>query len=425
MNGPTDDSKVLAEWIDLERSMVVVRLAAAVFGLVMVLTYDAEPYPPGIRQAALGVVFLLAAANVPIAMLLRRVGSVARARRLGLATLLFDACLVLGFFFLYSFDDSSAHFLLFFLLPAVAALKFRLAGALIMWAVCTAAYVGRGILVAEIYGFALNLPSVAFRMGILFLVSLVLGVFARRLATQAEVLRGALARLEAEERWRTALIDMLAHDLRAPIGTASSTMELIARRIDTMDPPQVRDLATSAIRQNRRALYLADDLLEMARARQDRLVVQRETVHLRTAIHSAIDQFDSSDEWATVEVDDTAEAYVDPARFDQILINLLSNARKHGRPPARISAEVGDGDLTLRISDSGDGLSEAHARSLFAPLNVNPRSGSVGLGMWIVLTLTTAHGGRAYYETDDGRPTFVVWLPFAAAETAERSPARS
>jgi signal transduction histidine kinase len=409
----------VAEWVDLERSMILVRLAATVFALVMVATYDAVPYPPGVREAALGLVALLVAMNAPIWLALRRLSSARAARALGLVTLVLDASVVFGFFGIFAFDETSAHYLLFFLLPAEAALKFRLAGALSMWAACTLAYVGRGLAAEQVYGYELNLPSATFRMGMLLLVAIVMGTFARRLADRAAELRLALHGLESEERWRTALIDMLAHDLRSPIGTASSALELIAHRSDSLDDATRRQLAEAAARQNRRALNLADDLLDMARARQGRLVLNRERIDVRRAVLAAVEQL-PADNAAEVSVDvaDDVEADVDPGRLSQILVNLLSNARKHGRPPITVTADLDDGDLRVRVSDMGEGLSERQAQSLFEPMAANPRSDSVGLGLWIVMTLATAHGGDAVYETLDGRPTFTVRLPSVDAETS-------
>jgi signal transduction histidine kinase len=412
-----DDAGVVAEWADIERTMILVRLAAFVFGLVMIVTYDAMPYPAGFQMAAFGILAFVLLVNAPIALALKRLSSETGLRRLGLATLIVDFVIVSGFFGLFVFDDSSVHFLLFFLLPAEAALKFRLVGAVAMWAACTMAYLGRGLVAEAVYDYDLNLPSAAFRMGILLLVALVMGTFARHLEQRASELRLALHRLEGEERWRTALIDMLAHDLRTPIGTASSTLELLAARADSLDGAQTRQLAEAAARQNRRALNLADDLLEMARARQERLVLHRERVRVRGAILTAVEQFSwDDDQQVSVDVDPDIEAYVDPARLGQILVNLLSNARKHGRPPVLVSANLEDDDLVVHVSDAGDGLSEEDARTLFEPMSTNPRTDSVGLGLWIVMTLASAHGGRALFETIEGRPTFTVRLPCAAKD---------
>lgn len=401
----------MTEELTAERAIVVARLVGVVFGLYMVATYNAEPYPPGAEAAAYGLIGVLALSTVPVLISLRRISTWRAARVLSLSTLLLDAVLLLAFVWLYAFDDGSVHFLLLFVLPAEAALKLRLAGAVAAWALSTAGYLGRAVWAQQQFGHAVNLPSVAFRMGILLLVSLVMGVFARRMFRHARDLREALARLETEERWRTALIDMLAHDLRSPIGTASSALALLQRAGGELDREQTEQLIRSAARQNQQALSLADDLLGLARVRQGHLELRREDVDLRAALERAVAQLDETAEWVSIEVTGAGPSPLDPARLHQILVNLLSNARKHGSPPVGILAQVDDGQTLIRVTDHGHGISEDDQTTLFEPLRQGPRADSVGLGMWIVRTLTEAHGGEASYTTTDGLPTFVIRLP--------------
>lgn len=394
-----------------ERSMVVARLVGAAFAAYMVATYGAEPYPAGVEATGYALAAFLAAGSLPVLVTLRRIRTWRTARALGMVTLLADAAVIIAFVWLYAFDDRSVHFLLFFILPAEAALKLGFLGAVGAWVASTLGYFGRSMWASQQYGYAVNLPSIAFRMGILLLVALAMGLFAQRIARHARDLREALVRLEAEERWRTALIDMLAHDLRSPIGTASSALELLQRREESLDREQVRDLLDGALRQNRQALSLTDDLLELARARQGRLDLHRGPVDLRAELARAIAQVTRTDDWVSVDVQGEGTANLDPARLHQILVNLLSNARKHGQPPVTVVASISEHETVIRVSDQGDGLSEQHREDVFKPLSGGPRSDSVGLGLWIVHTLAVAHGGEATYSTDDGRPTFEVRLP--------------
>ena len=408
----------VADALEAERVIVIARLAGAVFAVYMIATYDAEPYPPGVAATGYAMAALLAVSCLPVLVALRRITTMRAARGLMLATLVLDAAVLLGFVWLYAFDETSVHFLVLFVLPAEAALKFRLVGALAAWALAAGGYVARAAWASEQYGYAVNLPSIAFRMGILLLVALVMGLFAQRMSRQAEHLRHALARLEAEERWRTALIDMLAHDLRSPIGTASSALELLEQHGGSLAPEQAARLVRSAVRQNRQALSLADDLLELARARQGHLELHRQDVDLRAELERAISQLSDTDDWVSVEVTGQGAAHVDPARLHQILVNLLSNARKHGRPPVEVSAHVTADATLVRVTDHGEGLSEDDRATVFKPLHGGPRADSVGLGLWIVHTLALAHGGEATYATRDGLPTFEVRLPHHAATPA-------
>lgn len=113
----------------------------------------------------------------------------------------------------------------------------------------------------------------------------------------------------------------------------------------------------------------------------------------------------------TIDVAPGLRPVVDPLRLEQIVSNLLSNARRHGRSPVDLSARpFGDGGVEVRVSDGGDGVPDRYQDSLFTQFASGPRSDSVGLGLWLVAVLAEMHGGGARYETVDGRPTFVVTL---------------
>lgn len=104
----------------------------------------------------------MCAVHVPIVLVLRWLTSEVGVQLFALATLVLDLAVV-AFFGIFAFDESSVHFLLFFLLAAEAAQKFRLIGAVSRWAASSAACIGRGLRAEAIYGYLRNLPSAAFR----------------------------------------------------------------------------------------------------------------------------------------------------------------------------------------------------------------------------------------------------------------------
>lgn len=398
--------------VAVERSMIIARWCGVAFGIFQIATYGAQAYPPGVELRAYLLIGLLAAGNVIATVVNREVASEGAARWLGVATFALDILVVSSFVWLYSFDDGSVFFLLFFVLPAEGALKFRMSGALAAWAVCTAVYVGRDFYAAERFGYAVNMPSSGYRMGFLLIVALVFGMLARRLAERTGELENALRSLEAVARWRTALIDTLAHDLRSPIGTAVSALEILGSEAHReLDPEQAEMLTQSALRQSRRALHLTDDLLALARAREGDLVDRLDEVELDGIVHQVVGELDDGTTEVTVDVDPELRVRADPRCLERILANLISNASKHGRPPVSLTAEVDGDDVVIRVTDHGEGVSDDMQATLFEPFTVGTRADSVGLGLWVVRQLAEGQGGRAGYATRGGLPSFEVAFP--------------
>lgn len=405
--------------------MRTARWFGVVFALFQITTFVSAEPPPYVRPLGYLLVGSLVVANLAVQYLLGRIRTLRAAKALAWTTLLVDAGLVSGFVWLYSFDPTSSLYLLFFILPAEAALKFQAVGALVAWATCTALYIARELWAGDRYGYEVHLTSISFRMGVLLIVSLLIGMFARKLAERSAELSDALGELERQQLWRQGLIDMLAHDLRSPVGTATSTVMLIRDRLDRLSPDEVRRLAAAAVVQNERALRLTQDLLDLARSQQGRLELQLEVVHVEPLIRRVVEGLAVQPGDLLVTVDEDLRARVDPARLEQVVANLVSNAAKHGRPPIEVTARRGDAELLeVRVSDHGGGVTSAARGTLFAPFAVgNVEQGSVGLGLWIVRTLVAAHGGTVEYEPGPDRPAFVVRLPGAARSSREPSDA--
>jgi signal transduction histidine kinase len=108
---------------------------------------------------------------------------------------------------------------------------------------------------------------------------------------------------------------------------------------------------------------------------------------------------------------------IDPDRLAQVLGNLLSNAIKYTPAGGAVSFEAGldNGDVRLRVSDTGTGIEPEEQGRIFEPFY---RSQSdrfpegLGLGLAIAQDLIEAHGGRLEVESQPGQGSqFTAWLP--------------
>ncbi|HEU4535465.1 MAG TPA: ATP-binding protein, partial [Polyangiaceae bacterium] len=118
----------------------------------------------------------------------------------------------------------------------------------------------------------------------------------------------------------------------------------------------------------------------------------------------------------------------DPARLQQIHVNLLSNAAKYTPRGGHVSLVAGreDGRAVVRVRDDGAGIPPVMLESVFdlfvqSARTLDRSDGGIGVGLTLVRSLVGMHGGEvsAHSEGEGRGSEFVVRLPLAAAEAAE------
>lgn len=216
-----------------------------------------------------------------------------------------------------------------------------------------------------------------------------------------------VARLESAEnsagRQRRLLSDA-AHELRTP------TAALLASAT-ALENPETRDEAAVKVApQLRRLSALTEDLLELSRLDAGRVPVVAEDVDLSALTAEVADESGPDVSAAGSGV----MAHTDPMRVRGIVINLVSNAQRHGRPP--VSVTVGrDGDAAfVTVSDCGDGVPVEHREDVFwrfTQLDTSRSTKGAGLGLAIARDNARLLGGELTID-EDGR-TFRLTLPGA------------
>ncbi|MGH2661547.1 MAG: sensor histidine kinase [Actinomycetota bacterium] len=398
-----DESLRLEDIRRSERTMVLVRWAAVAFATVQVLAYSTEPYPPGVKPAALALVAVLALENAAIWAISRRDLTMAQARNLSIIALAMDVLVTSAFVWLYTFDQFTALWAVVFILPLEGAIRFGLPGALTSWAAITVLYAGREIWGSRMYGHPLEWNSISFRMGIGLMIALVAGLMARNLTRQRSQLGHALAELSQTDALRSRLVATLAHDVRNPLTTIRGTLKILIRHGDRVEDSTRAEMLASADRQAERLERLAGDLLDLARMAQGRLKLEVRDAPLEPVVSRALSFTQDGDQF-DVRIDPSVTVRADPARLEQMLINLATNATRYGDPPYVVeAAEDGAGLVDLRFKDHGPGVPEADRRNLFEPFRSEANHHSVGLGLAIVKALAEAQGGRVAYEPNEPR----------------------
>ncbi|MFD3972982.1 ATP-binding protein [Streptomyces cyaneofuscatus] len=265
-----------------------------------------------------------------------------------------------------------------------------------------------------------------------------------------------MVRQESETRVRQFVADA-SHELRTPLASIRGYAELTRRATRREHADTVTRHALGRIESEAdRMTGLVEDLLLLARLDAGR-PLSYESSDLLPLVVDAVSDARAADtatggdalhRWRLELPDEPVTVRADPARLQQVLVNLLANARTHtppgttvtvsvkpcARPGAQapvqppVQTSVGGGEpVTLEVRDDGPGIPAEllpHVFERFArgdasrtrgAADERTTTGSTGLGLAIVQAVVSAHGGRVRVDSAPGRTVFAVELPAATA----------
>jgi signal transduction histidine kinase len=228
-------------------------------------------------------------------------------------------------------------------------------------------------------------------------------------ATQVAVIQRTREQVTAVERWRAALTSTLAHDVRSPLTTLRMTLHLLARSGSGLSAERRGTMLATAEKQTLRIQRLAESLLDADRVdTRGVLRLDRQVLYVQEAAREAVSFLESPA--IRIDVPPDLRVYADRVRLEQVLVNLLGNALRHGGPPVVIAAARAGDQVTIEIRDHGPGIPADRQERLFTRFG-STEAGSVGLGLWIARELTRAHGGELIYHGADPGACFRLTLP--------------
>jgi signal transduction histidine kinase len=246
-------------------------------------------------------------------------------------------------------------------------------------------------------------------------------------------------RLRQTDTVRREFVANVSHELRTPLASLKALVETLEEGA-LEDPPAARDFLAQMDVEVESLAQLVQELLDLSRIESGQAQLRLEAVAPARLAETAIKRLRRQAERSQIALEADAPASLpmvqgDPARIEQVLINLLHNAVKFtpagGR--VRVGAEVvpaGDAPhdvLRFCVADSGIGIPAADLPRVFERFYKGDRSRAsvgTGLGLAIAKHLVQAHGGRIWAESAgaDQGSTFCFTLPLAsAASRTQRS----
>lgn len=228
--------------------------------------------------------------------------------------------------------------------------------------------------------------------------------------------------LDRSNRELSVLSYAASHDLKEPLRTVASNVQLIERRLREIDEPEIHRSAGFVVDGVRRMDELITDLLEYSTA--DRPSTGE--VDAGRALAEAIERLQTSiqETGARIETGPLPRVAAGPTRLVGLFQNLVSNAIKYRdadrTPEIRVSAERDRDMWRFEIADNGRGFDPADAEKVFVifeRLNADHGTPGTGLGLAICRRIVEAQGGRIWVESHPGRGSVFRFTLPAATES--------
>lgn len=229
---------------------------------------------------------------------------------------------------------------------------------------------------------------------------------------------------EKANQLKTRLLANVSHELRAPLNIIMGYSQTALQNPSFYQcelPPQLLQDQQKIYQSSEHLKRVIEDLLDLSRAEIDELNLFPEFIQskafLKETFQSMAETSAADVAWNLRLPERLPVLYGDPVRLRQILLNLLSNARKFTAVGSiTLGAQVEPPDLHFWLADTGVGIPEELQEEIFKPFVTAGRPGAtsegIGLGLSITRRLVALHGGRMCVESRVGQgSTFHVYLP--------------
>jgi two-component system NtrC family sensor kinase len=206
----------------------------------------------------------------------------------------------------------------------------------------------------------------------------------------------------------------VAHELNNPLNNIYTSAQRLMKKAGDNSPEYIRKGLNDIFAQTMRVKSIVGDLLEFARGREPHFMA----VELRGLIAGAYKHLENTRDLQGVSRSlemkpEEIVLYADTEQIEQVFINIFSNAldAMSGRGAISVQAREEDNRISIRISDTGSGMTNETLDNIFEPFFTTKGKGT-GLGLAIVFNILQKHHGDISVKSEEGKgTTFVITLP--------------
>lgn len=216
---------------------------------------------------------------------------------------------------------------------------------------------------------------------------------------------------------RNEFLASVSHELRTPLTYIKGYADIINRQGTSEE--EIKGYVEIIREETEQLTVLIKNLFELAKIDQNNFRIRREQVNLCELIQRINERIRPAlaEKKISLHVNclDEIKAYIDPKRFQQVLINILDNAKKHSKEGSKILIEVKQTDqyFIITTTDEGEGIPAEDLPYIFDRLyrvekSRSRQSGGTGLGLAISKEIIESHGGSIEAKSKIGQGTSII-----------------
>jgi two-component system phosphate regulon sensor histidine kinase PhoR len=200
-------------------------------------------------------------------------------------------------------------------------------------------------------------------------------------------------------------VSMITHELRTPLTNISGFADTLQEMWRHLPESDVDEFLRIIVSESGHLHNLVEDVLTIPRLEAGRLLLDPADFDLRAAAFKVVNLLfpEGGERSASVSIGSNVVVHADPNRVDQVLRNLVENARKYGGDTVSVEAVARNEEWQIVVTDNGTGLPRGAEGRVFEAFEQVTSGDSradtgFGLGLTVARHLVEAMNGRIWYE---------------------------
>lgn len=253
----------------------------------------------------------------------------------------------------------------------------------------------------------------------------------QRIEEATRELRHSNTQLQRLDAAKDEFVSMASHQLRTPLTSVKGYISMVLEGDVGKITSSQRQLLEEAFTSSERMVHLINDFLNVSRLQTGKFVIESRPVDLAKVVTQEVESLQTTASAHNLKLRYRAPSYfpilyLDEGKIRQVLMNFIDNAIYYSQAGTTITIElaVEDGDVVLKVRDTGIGVPESEQAHLFSKFfratNARKqRPDGTGVGLFLAKKVIVAHGGTMVFESVESEgSTFGFRLPVKKLSTA-------